>query len=139
MENKALGIQAIVDRLEEVFQTWPLKYLEVCPDSQVNQDKLPAVIVLEGDDDVVKRSMRGYLGYPCVREAELVVECWETDLGRVRDLFRTVRRAVFGQDPVLCDGVSIRELKMFGPFSLGIPGVKGLRLVLGMIYEDTGL
>lgn len=140
MENRILGVTEIYDRLKPLFVSYPIKFLAISPDYKLEKITVPSVIILEGTDEIIKRANRNYLGYPAYRQLEVIVECWESTLDGVRSLYQAARNVVLASEGILLTKeIIVREAKAVGPFNLDIPGVKGMRIIFLMDYQDEGL
>lgn len=139
MENRVLGLERVYALLVPLFKSYPLEFFGFSPDYTIDQIKLPAVIILEGADEITKRASRGYLGYPAKRELEIIVECWDSSLQGCRDLYQQVRSILLVNEGVLIpSSVVVREIRAVGPFNLDLPAIKGIRIIFGMNYTDSG-
>jgi len=140
MEKRTEGLTEIYDRLKPLFVSYPLTFLDISPDFKVEAISIPAVIIIEGTDEIQKRTQRTYLGYPAKRQLEVIIECWDNTLDAVRSLYQEARSAVLANSGILIpDEVIIREDKVIGPFNLDIPNIKGMRIIFLMTYEDAGV
>jgi len=139
MDNKVLGLNEVETRCRPLYNTVPLKNLLRLPDRIVDSADMPCVLIMEGDDVITKRSTGNYLGYPCSRVSNVIIECWDLSSGNVRNIKDEVLRVVLAEKGVLLQGVLIREQKTIGPFNLGIPKILGMRIVFELSYIDNGL
>ena len=139
MINRELGMDEVEKRIKPLYNSLSLKKVMRHPSKAVDENDLPCVLIMEGDDEIVKRSGRDYLGYGCLRSLDVIVECWDfVESGDVRNIYEAVRTAVLANKGTLLQGVMIRENKAVGPFNLGIPNVLGMRVVFGLTYKDDG-
>lgn len=141
-DDRELGVVEVHNRLKPLFTTYPLVRLDRTPADSAEKDDMPCIFLIEGEDSIVKRSSRNFVGYPCHRLLQVIVEVWV--LGKsgnaavVRPLYNEARKAILATDGVLLSGVVIREGKAIGPFNLGVPGTVGMRVFFNMGYQDLG-
>lgn len=138
MEQRQLGMDEIVKRCEPLYNSLNLKNLLLLPDRAVDKDDMPCILILEGDDLIDNRSGRNYLGYPCSRILNVIIECWDFSNGNIYNMYKGVREAVLVNKGILLKGVVLREDKCVGPYNLGIPNILGMRVVFNMLYKDEG-
>lgn len=138
MINRENGLIEVENRLLPLMGTYPLVYFQRSPARTVGVDDMPCLLILEQDDEIIKRTSRTNIGYPVYRTLEVIVEVWDLESGDVRDLRDQVVGLLFVNDGVLSEGTIVRETKTLGPFNLGIPDVLGMRLVCNMSYQDEG-
>lgn len=136
MDNRELGIEVLEDRLKPIFTLKSLKFFKRNVDFQVNKEHMPCLLIQEGEDNIVKEYSRNYHGYPLTRELEVIVEVWDFSNQKVKALRKEVILHTFESSPKLLDGVIIKEVKTFGPFNQGIPGVLGMQVIFKMTYND---
>jgi hypothetical protein len=135
----------IEDNLYEAFTEtdlpyteFKLKHFERTPVDPVGIDLMPCVLILEGEDNIKKRTNRTYAGFPVSRAFELMVEVWDFDRVKVKSMYFTARKAVLKKGGTLLNG-AIREDKVFGPFTALPEGALGMRIVFELVYEDKEL
>ena len=138
MTTRELGTSELFKRVKPFINTGLIKKVFEYPDRQVDASDMPCVIVMQGEDKIVKRSTRNYLGYPCGRELIIVVECWDHSSGSVSTIRDTILEAILQNSGILIPKVLIREQKQIGPFNLGVPKVLGIRMYFEMNYTDDG-
>ena len=138
MENREIGLEEIYDRIKSQKDVLGISQFRRTPTSPI--DSTPYIVMLEDVDEIVKKNARNPLGYPCVRDLEVIVELTvnaeETD---IRSLLRQVRSAVFSGGAEIADRIFIREARTIGPFGYGVPEILGMRLILSMTYTDLGV
>lgn len=138
MENRELGLDEVEKRVNTLYNSLNLKTVMRTPDRAVDENDMPCVLIMEGDDPIESRGKRDFLGYPCARKLSVIVECWDYTSGDVRNIYKEVRKVVQANKGNLLTGVVIREEKAIGPFNLNIPGILGMRIVFGLLYQDSG-
>lgn len=139
MEQRKLGMDEVMTRLEGVATSYTLNALLRLPGRPLGEDDIPGVLVATGRDRVVEYSKRGPLGYPCRRGLEVVIECWDSTTGDVWQLYEDVRKAVLAQKGILiAQRVTIFETGAFGPFNNNFTTSEALQLLLEMRYTDIG-
>jgi len=141
------AIAEVKSRIKAVKDTAGLKKYRNVPTRPFSEDDLPAVAIMEGNDDIVKRNSRNPQGFPFKRESELIIEvvaAKEDENGDpvdIKNIYRIVRASVL-QNPWLVaptssiEGVPAVEMRKEGPMAYGLPGILSMRLVLGIMYQD---
>lgn len=141
MVNRELGMEEFHRRVRPLYNApYNLKQVMRLPSRAVDENDMPCVLILEGNDNIIKRSGRDYLGYGCQRSLDVIVECWDfvTGTGNVRNIYENVRTLVLANKGVLLQGVFVREERAEGPFNAGIPNVLGMRAIFSLTYKDLG-
>jgi len=138
MEQRILGMNEVGRRCRPLYNSLSLKGVIRLPDKSIDESDMPCVLIMEGDDKIIKYANRDFLGYPCNRSLNVIVECWDYSTGDVRNIHKEVRKAVLADKGILLSGVIIREQQTIGPFNLNIPNVLGMRIVFNMNYTDEG-
>jgi len=136
--NREAGMTELMARLNPLFVSVPLKYIERNPSRQIKDNEIPAVLVYEVDDIIVATSKRDFLGYPVLRAFEIVIELWDWATGDVMALKTEVCKAALASSGVLAQGVTICEKQMSGPANYNIPAAQALKVVFEMKYKDLG-
>ena len=150
MENRELGIVEIYDRLEAKKDTLGLNFCIRTPTGPIDPTMVPGLIMNEGDDVITQRANRGPTGYPAKRILEVAIELLINDTDETIDLktlFLAVKRAVFYNRDIdnprievqVANNVFINENRTEGPYGFGLPNIKGMKLVLDLIYTDNGI
>jgi hypothetical protein len=103
----------------------------------IKADELPCIFLGVGDDPITGYSNRGYLGYPATRMAQVIVELVVESGTDLKTMFEKLRKAIL-ENYQTSDTSAIRELRTIGPTGYNVPGVKGVSLILGLRYIDTG-
>lgn len=146
MDLREAGIAELIARLKaRKAELGIVKFIET-PSGEVDPEKVPAVLLQEGIDQIDKYSNRGKSGYPAARILEVVFECVvDSRVTSARTFCKNVRRALFldkSEDVInvmLTSEVFIRETMMEGPFGYGLPNINGIKLVLNLHYTDEGI
>ena len=138
MEQRELGMEEIMRRLRPLYTSLNLKNVLRIPSRAIDEEDMPCVLVMEGDDSVSKRASTDYLGYPCKRILNVTIECWDYSNGDVKNIYEETRKAVLAEKGILLQKVIIRESMAVGPYNFGIPNVLGMRVVFEMSYSDRG-
>lgn len=149
-DNRETGLLEIYERIKADRVALGLQSFKRTPTEPSQFDDLPCVFMLEGPDNIFKRSSRGKLGYPAQRILELEIELVvnKVNTPNIKSLFYDLRRTVFKvrkddeeieYSPIIADDVFINENRQEGPIGYGLPDIKVMRLVLDLIYTDGGL
>lgn len=138
MVNRELGLAEVEKRCRPLYNSLSLKNVMRVPSRAIDEDDMPCILIMEGDDDIVNRSSRDFIGYPCKRKLDVIVECWDLASGNVRNICLEARKAVLASKGVLLNGVVINESKTVGPFNLGVPNMLGMRIIFNLFYKDDG-
>jgi hypothetical protein len=150
VENRELGLVEIFERVKAKKDDLGLVSFKRTPTSPIDPNKLPAVLMFENIDLIVKKSSRHKLGYPARRKLEVILEIIVNTKNTsidMKTLFRQLRLVVFTNrdeenpqlDPNVADGVFLDENRTEGPIGYGLPDVIGTKLVLDLFYTDNGL
>lgn len=135
MDNREAAIATLMARIKTNSVALGLKRLKLTPTSAAAKEDCPAVYLHEGDDEVMNESNGSWHGFPKVRQLQLIFEMWVVgDNAAAKTFFKQVRALVFSEK---IDGVGMSELKTFGPYSNGIHDMRGMQLVMGIIYHDV--
>jgi hypothetical protein len=137
MISKEQGLLALEALLRPLMAVHSLKLFKRDIDFQVTEEYMPCLLIIEGDDTIIKTAGRSYISYPCIRQAEIVVEVWEASTGDVRTFRNNVIQRAFANGPQLLPGVVIKEQKTTGPFNMGIYGYLGMQIHFLMTYPDN--
>lgn len=137
MEKRELSVVEIEKRVKDAKVELGLATCRRMPGAPVTSDNCPAVLVVEGVDDVVKTSNRGNSIYPARRQVEIILEIISKLDYDVRKLYRDVRSKVV-MNPAVADGCFIQEHRTEGPNGYDLPDIQGMRLVLLLFYDDDG-
>jgi len=148
MDNRETGLLEIKARIAADRSALGLATFKRTPTRPAQLDDLPCVFMLEGADNIFKRSSRGALGYPANRSVEVIIELVvNKTVTDIKSVFPELRKSVFkdrgSSDPVVynprvADNTFIQENRTEGPIGYGLPDIKVMRLVLDLIYTDGG-
>lgn len=148
MENRELALQDIYQRLKKQYDAGKLlvNTFQRTPTVPVKEEDLPAIFLLEDDDEVVKPSARNEFGYPATRKLEITIEVIIKTVDDADETETIGYMAKLVRASILKDGAhlanskttAIREVRTEGPTGYGLPGVIGLKLVFEIIYDDAG-
>ena len=137
MELREESIVEVEKRIKDARVALGLMTCKRSPTSAINSNHCPAVIIVEGPDNIIKKSSRGTSIYPARRGLELVLEIVTTLGYDVKKLYRDVRSVVL-QNPVVADNCYIEEIRTEGPDGYDLPDIQGMRLILLLTYTDQG-
>lgn len=139
MDLRNQGIAVLKQRLKDSKDSLGLKTFAETPGATIDptSDTLPAIILIKGPDSVDKRSSRRS-SYPARRIFEVTLEMVTPLEYDIESWYRSVRTVVLESDGRLLNGVYIEESRAEGPSGYDIPGIQGMRLVLSMVYIDSG-
>jgi len=140
VDKRELGLLEIYDRIKAAKDSGVLsiKSFQRSPTIPVNEVDLPCVFMVEGDDEIVKRSSRNPLGYPAERNLEVILELVARGSADIRKLYKDLRVAVLKDGAIVTTNTFIREIRTEGPTGYGLPDVLGIRFVLSLTYMDDG-
>jgi len=138
IDNREIGLVEVLERCQTLLTTIPLKNVFRVPNKQIDQDDMPCVLLLESEDVVTKRSTTNFIGYPCARNMQVIIECWDLISGDAKNIKNEVLKAVLADKGKLGTGRLIREVKLLGPINFNIPNIEGFRVILEMTYNDLG-
>lgn len=137
MELREQSIIEVENRVKDARSILALNTCRRMPGPAISARNCPAVLIIEGEDVVVKKSNRGTSIYPARRRLELILEI-VTVLGYdIKKLYRGVRSVVL-QDVVVAENCIIEEIRTEGPNGYDLPDIEGMRLVLSLLYTDLG-
>ena len=147
MEQREVGLLQIFERIKAEKTVIGLTTFKRTPTVPVQEKDLPCVFLIEGVDRITKPNSRSPHGYPARRVLEVTVELIVDKKTEIKAMYKKLRSAVFKKlnsnppvyDPILEDEVFIVENRTEGPTGYGLPDIKGMRLVLDLIYTDGGL
>lgn len=145
MNLKDESIIEIKRRIYVQRATIGLNKFRYAPTTPIELDDCPACVMIEGIDDIIKRSSRttpttnGY-----TRLAEIIIEVIaEKDANgmpeTIKSIFRQVKSAVLENIhpvPEQKQSVFMQEARTEGPMGYGIPNALIMRLVLELMYQD---
>jgi hypothetical protein len=142
--NRENGLQEIFNRIKESRTSLGVKTFKWTPTNPIQESDMPCIFLLEGTDQIVKHSSRSNTGFPAKRVMEVILELVTSKDTDIKTMYRNLRKVVFtkrGTDPseyssVIANNVFIQESRSEGPEGYGLPNVRGMRLVLDMVYTD---
>jgi len=151
VDKRDEGIAEIKDRLKVRKDVIGLVFFKDTPSGEIDPENTPSVLMLEGNDRIVKPSTRNNSGYPATRAAEITLECIVNSKDTSPRMFcKDVRKAIFLDKEAdflttnesdinihVAEGVFIREDRTEGPFGYGLPNINGMRLVIDLVYDDN--
>ena len=136
MENREKTLVEIKARIVAIVDDHNLKTVKRVPTSPITEKAIPAVLFLEGNDDIIKKGSSRWNSYPKVRQMQVIAEVWtKTGEVDVKTLYTVVRNAIFATP---YEGVELVETGSYGPFNNGVPGVLGMQLIMALTYIDVG-
>lgn len=143
MNQKDESILEIKARIVAVKDTAGLNKFRYAPTQAIELDDCPACVLIEGIDEIVKRSSRTAQGIKDTRLSEIIIEIIaEKDSNQMPDtiksIFRQVKAAVLADiHPVPTQkSVFMIEARTEGPMGYGIPNALIMRLVLELMYQE---
>ena len=138
MVNRELALVEIFNRLNNAHIALGLIACFKSPAPPLDPNKFPCISMIEGADEVVKVNSRGVSIYPARRLMEVILELSASDAVDIKTLYRNVRSTVLA-DPIVAENTFISELRTEGPAGYEIPNTQGMRLVLALVYTDSGI
>ena len=145
MINRDNAVTEIMDRTNEgitgenlPYPDFELKHLELTPVNPVGRNQMPCVLFFEDIDTIIKRTKRDPVGFPLVRTLNLIVELWDFDTVKVKQLYLAVRKSILANGGDLGCATAI-ETKNIGPFTALQEGAIGMRIILDVTYIDKNL
>ena len=136
MEKRESTLVEMKARIVAVHDDIGLVTVKRVPTSQITEKDIPAVLFLEGNDEIIKQATNVWNGYPKLRTVQVIAEVW-TKRGAidVKQLYMRVRDAIMVTP---YEGVVLVETGSYGPFNNGVPGVLGMQLIMALTYIDVG-
>ncbi|MDP8268257.1 MAG: hypothetical protein P9L97_05960 [Candidatus Tenebribacter davisii] len=144
-DNREAGLVEIYDRIKANRVVLGLNSFKRTPTVPVKESDLTCVLMIEGEDMIIKKSSRGTTGYPATRLLTVTIEVIAEKTIDVKQITRDLRGVIFtdrvtgNPSSIVADNVFIHENRMEGPMGFGLPGIIGMRLILDLIYTDNGL
>ena len=115
----------------------------------ISKDNVPAIKIIEGNDNVKSDSKRGSSNYSTKRQLEIDVQVINKDINdkgkSIKNLFSIVKRSIFyvkNDENIyvysnnLTNSSFINEIRTIGPLSYEASGLIGMVLVVGLNYID---
>ena len=148
MKKRNQSVDVLINRFREHQDDLGIKTLKLNPNTEIYDADMPALVLTNGIDIVLKETARNIRGIPMIRSftlmAELIINKKNTDM----DLIQAVclMRDILLEQPyplTLDDGrpdrtTYFRELGIEGPYSYRVAYIEGVKLMIGLIYEDNG-
>lgn len=148
MDSRELGLVEVYERIKAKRSEIGLLTFKRTPTKPLDPKNTPLCVMLEDEDNIIKRSSRGVSPYPAVRRLEVHLEiiCNETT-HQVKPMYSLLRKAVFtNRDAInpqidfrVAKGVTVSESRSEGPYPYGVPNLIGMRLILNLEYTDEGV
>ena len=144
-DNRELGLLEIYERIKTNRSALGINTFKRTPTRPVQESDLTCVLMIEGNDIIVKKSSRSTTGYPASRLLEVTIEVIAKKEIDVRTITRNLRSVIFtdritgNPSSIIAKNVFINENRTEGPMGFGMPNVVGIRLVLDLVYTDDGL
>jgi len=144
MDTRDAAVTDIMERIyNEVTKNPPYDDFELChmeltPVDPIGVNSMPAVLLFEDEDSIIKRATRSNLGFPLIRTLSLMIEVWDLNKDKVKKLYKSIRKGALGNGGFL-SGATVTETKTVGPYSSGRDGTMGIRLVLEITYTEIEL
>ncbi len=138
MVNRDTALTEIYNRIAAARVTLGIVSFKRSPATPIDPAKLPCITMIEGVDEVIQVNSRGASAYPARRLMEVIIELSVSDSVDIMTLYRNTRVTLLS-NPVLTHNTFISEIRTEGPAGYDIPNVKGIRLVLALVYTDDGL
>lgn len=145
MNNREDGLQEIYERLKANREALGIKTFRWTPTQPATEEELTCIFMSEEKDEILDKSKRNKTGYPARRVLEVVIEIIVLENVDVKSLFRNIRRVIFTErgtsppvfTPIVAKNTFISENRTEGPTGYGLPGIKGMVLVLDLVYTDN--
>lgn len=148
MKKRNQSVDVLINRFREHQDDLGIKTLKLNPNTEIYDADMPALVLTNGIDIVLKETARNIRGIPMIRSftlmAELIINRKNTNM----DLIQAVclMRDILLEQPyplTLDDGrpdrtTYFRELGIEGPYSYRVAYIEGVKLMIGLIYEDNG-
>jgi len=144
MDIRDNAVTDIIERIyNEVTNNPPYDQFELChmeltPVDPIGVNSMPAILLFEDEDSIIKRATHNNLGFPLIRTLSLMIEVWDLDKDRVKKLYKSTRKGALSNGGLLTKA-NVVEKKTVGPYSSGRDGTMGIRLVLEIVYTETEL
>jgi hypothetical protein len=138
IDNRETEIQDMMAKLYPLTQSGVITTLDRNPTGKLVPDQMPAVLLFEGPDLVVKQSGRNTLGHQ-KRKLSLIFELWvfndSDDLSvrntELRALYNETRKAAMNKN-------SLTEKSLTSVFTSAVPGVLGVGVITELDYINEG-
>jgi len=137
MDLREISVIEIEKRVKDNKVLLSITTCRRMPGPAITSAHCPAVLIVEGEDNVVKTTNRNQSIYPARRQVEIILEIITTISYDIKKLYRDVRSVVVS-NAVVADNCFIAEIRTEGPNGYDLPDIKGMRLVLLLTYTDFG-
>jgi hypothetical protein len=137
MDRREQALVVFENLLRPLSAVHNLKLFKRDIDFEVTDDYMPCLLIIEGEDRIIKETGRSYLVYPCIREVDIAVEVWDFSTSDIRQMRKNVILYAFANGPKLLQDVVIKEVRTIGPINHGIPKVLGMQIHFLMTYPDN--
>ena len=146
-DNRELGLVEIYTRIKNARANniLDIDSFKRTPTKPVQKSDLTCILMIEGDDVIIKKSSRSTTGYPAQRLLEVTIEVIGLKTVDIKTITRLLRTVVFTDrvtnqpSSIVAENVFINENRTEGPMGFGMPNVIGMRLVLDLVYTDNGI
>lgn len=148
MKKRVDALDVILKRFKHHKVELDIKTLKHNPVVEIHDKDMPALIVLSGEDTIIKESVRNERGVPKIRAFNFTVEMIVNRLTDKRNLVESLCqvRDILLDNPypiVLADGsldktTFIFEVGADGPYPYRVANIEGIQLLACLRYEDTG-
>lgn len=148
MKKRVDALDVILERFKRHKVELNIKTLKHNPVVEIHDKDMPALIVLSGEDTIIKESVRNERGVPKIRAFNFTVEMIVNRLTDKRNLVESLCqvRDILLDNPypiVLADGsldktTFIFEVGTDGPYPYRVANIEGIQLLACLRYEDTG-
>lgn len=148
MKKRKQAIDVLINRFREHQDDLSIKTLKLNPNTEIYDADMPALVLTNGIDIVIKETARNIRGIPMIRSftlmAELIINRKNTDLDLIqsvclmRDILLDQPYPLFLDDGKPDRTTYFRELGIEGPYSYRVAYIEGVKLMIGLIYEDNG-
>lgn len=143
-DNREAGLLEIYERIKANRVALGLDSFKRTPTKPVKKEDLTCVLMIEGNDSIIKKSMRSATGYPATRLLEVTIEVIAKEDIDVRTIMKDLRSVIFTDRVTdqpssrIAENVFINENRTEGPMGFGLPNVIGMRFILDLVYTDEG-
>jgi hypothetical protein len=161
MDYREASLEEIARRIKRDRDLLNLKSFKWNSNDPVNKINIPAIYMFEGRDTIKEYISRNKIGYPCKRHLEVNIEMIvenessiKDDFKKLKIFYQKVRRSVFcDREDIIRDEVKsivwtpnntlaknsyMLELRTKGPNTYEIPELIGMKMVVGVWYDDFG-
>jgi len=137
MKLRRAAIVEMKSWLVEAATDLGLGSIQTNPVTPVDPNKLNAVHIHVGTDEIVKRSNRNRIRFPAVRKAAIIFELWmPAEVENPELEIEELRKILIASQ--LSNQCSIEEQQTYGPMNGGVPGAQAMQLIVTLTYNDKG-